>query len=119
MRTWLIAALVVAFMASGAFAHGHYVGKTDPAFGNNCCGGSDCAPVSYEAVSDVSGGYSVVLTLAQALAVNPRASSGIDAKVPHARVQPSWDSDFHVCIFPNDRTSPRGGVICLFVPMTM
>lgn len=113
-----VAILLALAWAGGAFAHAQYSGKTDPAYNNNCCGSSDCATAPFGTVSETDGGFRVVMTLTQALAVNPLAADGVNAIVPFGRVQPSWDSDYHVCIFPKDRSAPRGGVICFFAPLT-
>jgi hypothetical protein len=119
MRTLaLIATAILLLSAIAALAHGDYIGKTDPAYNNNCCGGSDCATAPTATVSEGEGGFHVVMTLDEARTVNPLAMLPIAAVVPWGRVQPSWDGDFHICIFPKDRSAPRGGVICFWAPLT-
>lgn len=119
MKAWLIAAatLTAVFLAGDTKAHGPYVGKTDPAFNNNCCGGHDCAMIPSEWVREIQDGFHLLMTVDQAKTVNPSAVMPVAALVPYARVQPSWDGNYHGCIFPKDRSQPRGGVICFWVPM--
>lgn len=119
MKAWCFAAAaaVSVILSSSALAHGPSVGKTDPAFNNNCCGGHDCAIVPTDWVREVQSGFHLVMTLDQAKTVNPSAVLPVSALVPYIRVQPSWDGDYRACIFPKDRSNPRGGVICFWVPM--
>jgi hypothetical protein len=118
MRTIaLIATAILLLSAVAALAHENYSKLTDPVYSNGCCGGSDCAPLPTDWVREVPGGYRLDLSLEQAMRINPNAKSGIGATVPYARVIPSFDADFHLCIFGADRQSPRNGVLCLIVPV--
>jgi hypothetical protein len=121
-RAMVASILGAAFLAHArrATAHEWFTKRNDPAYNTGCCGGSDCRPIPIDWVREKQGGYQVTMTLEQARTVNPSAMAPVDAFVPYARVQPSEDKEgrFAVCIFANDRSAPRGGVICFFAPAT-
>jgi hypothetical protein len=117
MRFGAALALVITCAVGSAQAHGPYAGKVDPAYNNNCCGGSDCATIPSAWIKEIQDGFNLRMSVDQAKTINPLAMLPVDAVIPHGRVQPSWDSDYHGCIFPKDRSQPRGGVICFWVPM--
>lgn len=117
----IVAALVLAITAilpAPAHAHSWYSKKTDPVWGNSCCGGSDCAtwairPGSLSAEDD---GYRVRLTLEESRKINPYSTHPIDALVTWDRVQPSEDGNWHLCVMTTHRDNNRGGIYCLFAP---
>ena len=113
---FVILVLICAAAAIKAHSHEHYSASKNPVSGENCCGGSDCAPANDAWISMESGGYHVILTTAQVAAVNPRSTLPVDTIVPYNDVLPSFDGRFHLCIYETARQSPRNGVICLFVP---
>ena len=114
-RLSAVVAFVGLCLAGSASAHGPFAGKVDPAYNSNCCGGSDCATIPADWVDEVEYGFRISMSVDQAKTINPLAALPVEAVVPHLRVQ--WDSDYHGCIFPKDRSQPRGGVICFWVPM--
>ena len=122
----LIIAYIVISSAviKSAQAHSWYSGRNDPVFNSGCCGGSDCAPVDSEWVSEVPEGFRLVMSVEQAKTVNPAATQPVDAIIPWSRVQSPphahvGDSQYYACIYPNDRKGPRFGVICFFATPTM
>jgi hypothetical protein len=111
--------IVVFFMSSMAHAHDWYSKKVDPEWGNSCCGGSDCnqfAAIPGESIIAEDDGYRIILTHEQAQKINPYTTSGINALVEWARVQPSEDGNWHICIMTTHRDNRRGGIYCLFAP---
>lgn len=115
----LLLAAVVTALPSPAHSHEWYAHRSDPAFNNGCCGGSDCREFDGALIDAEEGGYRIRLTVAQAQEVNPNTQLPIDALVPWRRIQDSEDGNFHLCIFLSDRSWPRQGVICLFAPPSM
>jgi hypothetical protein len=117
--TSLIAAAMLLLLpaSSRVNAHSWYGGAKDPVSGYQCCGGSDCAAIPASWVRYERDGFRLTLTIGQARAVNPHATKPIDAFIAPARVQPSPDMNFHVCLYAADRREPNSGVICFFAPM--
>jgi hypothetical protein len=118
VRPLWIAAGIVALSTIPALAHSWYSQKQDPVYGNGCCGGYDCAelilaPHNYKVEEK---GVRIILSLEEAKKINPQTHWPVDALVTWERVQPSEDGNWHACLFTHDRTAPRGGVICLFMP---
>lgn len=72
----------------------------------------DCGKLTVTAsnFSAEEGGYRVVLTLPEALRINPRAIGPIDVFIPFERVQESGDGNFHICF------GPTGTLYCFFMP---
>lgn len=103
--TLLLAAEMAALLllASIALAHGHYTDLKDPVTNADCCGDSDCnvLDVVPGVLETNEIGYVVTLTGEQARAINPARTYPVTFTVPWARVQPSWDGKFHVCIAPD------------------
>lgn len=105
-----------------ARAHDWYSSTADPVYQSGCCGGHDCAPVDPAWISEVSEGYRITMTVEQAMTVNPNAKAPVDAIVPWSRVQSPpkpVKEQFFACIYEQDRTAPRHGVICFFATPTM
>ena len=76
------AALALLCLASGsAEAHSWYSEKTDPVYGNPCCGGTDCGMlvVGPQVLSAVPGGYHIRLTVEETASVG---SYGFEAGEP-------------------------------------
>lgn len=117
--TAVAAAVLAAFLcAVPSRAHDWYSEKRDPVHRWGCCGGHDCATWKLRpgSISAEPTGYRVTLTLAEARAINPSATAGIDAIVVWPRVQASEDGNWHLCLMPYSRTPESGGVFCLFAP---
>lgn len=115
----LIALAVFLLLAGPAHSHAWYAQKQDPVYLNGCCGGYDCHELDGGLVEAEAEGYRIRLTLQQAQQINEYTIEPIDALVTWARVQPSMDGNWHLCIFTVDRTEPRNGVLCLFAPPSM
>lgn len=93
-----------------AGAHDIFLGTHDPETGHGCCNGDaqpsaaqDCARVPKAlldsgVITEVQGGYRVVLTIEQARLFNPYARAAIDQMVPWKRVQGGLDQGFALCI---------------------
>jgi hypothetical protein len=118
MRRAVTAALLI---ATSTVAHGHswYQEKRDPLYpSHTCCGGTDCAPLKIEpgVLSAEEDGYRIRLTLEQSRRIHPQSQAPIDALIEWARVQPSEDGNYHLCIMQTSRNNPRHGVYCFFVP---
>jgi hypothetical protein len=118
MKRALLTAVVLGVMASSAFAHSWYSGKTDPVYGQSCCGGTDCAqwkilPGELSAEED---GIRVRLSHERTKLINPYSQAPIDALVKWDRVQPSEDGNWHLCLMTSFRAGERGGIYCLFMP---
>jgi hypothetical protein len=119
-----IALLVLTFFAFSdpANAHGWYSEKTDPVTHRGCCGGTECGmwAVQPGAITAEETGYRVRLTTEQARLVRKDTTAPIDALVIYARVQPSEDGNWHLCITKERRDlgfdSAPEGVYCLFEP---
>lgn len=125
MRWFGLAALVAAFVfvVPVAFAHQWYSQKRDPIFGHmtSCCGGSDCAPLDARFIdfSDPRG-IRVTLTPEQARAINYNRRTGFDEFIDYARLQPSEDNQWHICLMGDTVSSdPRNGYYCIFEPRGM
>jgi hypothetical protein len=124
LRIVLLAALMVAFFMSGrAWAHSWYSDKADPVTHRGCCGDYDCSMWAIEpgALTAEADGYRVRLTDEQARRISPTTQGGpIDTLVIWARVQPSEDGNWHLCITQNRRdagyAAAPGGIYCLFAP---
>lgn len=117
----VLAALTLVALASPAVAHSWYSQTVDPKWGGSCCGGADCAEVPPEwwtkgYIGTNDDGYWLNIPASEAQRINPATLNPINAVVPWNRAQPSRDGNFHMCAFQNDRSGPRGGVICFFVP---
>jgi hypothetical protein len=113
-----ISLAVLCLSAAVANAHSWYSGKTDPVYGQSCCGGSDCAqwkilPGELSAEED---GIRVRLSHERTRLINPYSQSPIDALVKWDRVQPSEDGNWHLCLMTSFRAGERGGIYCLFMP---
>lgn len=114
-----LAALAASFaIAPQAHAHSWYSEKSDPVFGNPCCGGTDCGllTVSRNVLSAEQRGYRIRLSLEQTRKINPFSAAPIDALVPWDRIQQSEDGNYHICLMTYHRDKMRGGVYCLFAP---
>lgn len=109
---------LLACLAVEAAGHEWYTGQRDPVQNVGCCGGSDCAEIPAEAVEEQRHGYRITLTADEAAKVHPYTKLPINALVPRARIIPSRDGNFHLCIHVSDRQFPHQGVRCLFVPST-
>lgn len=116
-----LAAAALIATAVPAHAHGWYVQRSDPVFGNGCCGGNDCDEFKFNGalIEAQADGYRIRLTVKQSQEVNILSSQPVDALVPWSRVQESEDGKWHLCIFNTDRDPPRNGVICFFAPPSM
>jgi hypothetical protein len=105
-------------LASPAMAHSWYSKKQDPIWRNACCGGSDCSEIDGQNISGDVDGYRIILSLEEARKINKNAQKAIDTVVEWARVQPSEDSKYHICVMSDfsdfDR---RHGVYCFFAPL--
>lgn len=115
----VVTALVAVFLcAAPAVSHEWYSKRVDPVTGGRCCGGSDCAQLVIEpgVLSSEADGYRIRLTLAQALRLNPHRLSPVDTLIPWARIQPSEDGNFHMCIPPNTNPAMRSDIYCFFAP---
>lgn len=127
-RLLKLAALVAAFFFVAPFvaalAHDPYSGRTDPVYGNGCCGGADCAilevkPGMLEGELD---GYRIRLTLEEARKINPYRVQPVDTLIVWDRIQPSWDGNYHLCLRSRDALDmfggpdPRGAAYCFFAP---
>lgn len=116
MRALLLIALAIV-LAAPAAAHSWYSQKRDPVTDKPCCGGEDCAPLVI--VPGVLGaeaaGYRVRLTLEEAQRINPKRTEPLDILIPWARVQPSEDGNFHLCI-PSANYRTTGDFYCFFAP---
>jgi hypothetical protein len=107
------------FLAKPSEAHSWYKDKYDPVWNNNCCGGEDCNEISGKFISADVEGYRINLTLEEARKINPHATRGLNnALVKWARVQPSEDSKYHICLMPNYyEHDNRDGIFCFFAPL--
>jgi hypothetical protein len=117
IRGGVIVALVLAF-AGSASAHEWYSKRSDPVHKWSCCGGNDCnvfkiRPGNVMAEMD---GLRIVLSLSQAMEINPHAMEGINALVPWNRIQASETNDWGICIATSTRIKPSYGIYCLFEP---
>jgi hypothetical protein len=88
-------ALALTLLATPALAHGWYSKKTDPVYGDGCCGNNDCEmwaiqPGELEAVEH---GFRVRLSHERTMQFNPGSRAAIDALVIWERVQPSEDGN--------------------------
>lgn len=110
-------------LASPAKSHDLYVGTTDPVTKGVCCttsehaGYGDCDKLDLEpgVLTGEVGGYRLRLTVEQAQRINPLRRTPVDTFIPDARVQPSMDGNYHVCI-PATYTPGRGDFFCFFQP---
>jgi hypothetical protein len=104
-----------------AHAHGWYAEKSDPVYGNPCCGGTDCGMlvIAREVLTAEPGGYRIRLTLEETRRINPYSAAPIDALVTWNRIQPSEDGNYHICLMSFHRDNERGGIYCLFAPPDM
>jgi hypothetical protein len=120
MRSFLIAAVLCLVAAETALAHSWYTKRRDPIFNaTTCCGGTDCAPLPSHAMQFTPDGLRVVLTLAEAKAINPARSEPFDAMIPFDRIQVSEDGRPHICLMTKDRAEigdKRQGFYCIFLP---
>ena len=101
-RTTLTAIIIFLAAVCHANAHDLYVGTYDPITKGICCTTSEHA------------GYGD-LTVEQARRINPLRQVPVDTFIPDARVQPSMDGNYHVCI-PATSVPNRGDFFCFFVP---
>lgn len=119
MAVALMLAAMAMLAAVPAHSHEWYARRSDPVYNNGCCGGNDCRELNGARIEAEADGYRIRLTLLQARTINSYAASPINALVTWARIQPSEDGNYHLCIFSVDREPPRNGVICLFAPPSM
>lgn len=114
----LVIIIALVLLMAGAYmqanAHEWYTGKKDPLTNNSCCGGSDCAAIPTQWITDVPGGVRVQMTLEQAQQVNPNAVFPVDAFVAEERIQRSPDLEWHACVYQSNRGAPGYGIICLW-----
>lgn len=114
------ALIALVLLATPAMAHEWYSQRRDPVFSaNTCCGGTDCAPLPAHAMQNTPDGLRVVLTLAEAKAINPARSEPFDALIPFDRIQVSEDGRPHICLMASDRAQfgdKRQGFFCIFLP---
>jgi hypothetical protein len=112
------ALILLMLLATPAMAHSWYSGAQDPVTHGTCCGGSDCGQfvIKPGRLFATAEGYRIVLTLEETRAINRSSTAPIDAVVTWARVQPSQDGNWHICLKYSDRTPPTSGIYCLFVP---
>lgn len=118
MMRFLIAFLWLCSLSSAAVAHEWYSKRMDPVTLAPCCGGKDCAPLvikpgMLEAEED---GYRIRLTEEQAKKINPQRYGSVDVLVEWARIQPSEDGNFHICIPPYHQPQMRADLYCFFAP---
>lgn len=123
----IFAALLIIFaMAPKANAHDWYTHRTDPVFGNRCCGGTDCKPVPVDAawITLTPDGLLVHMSLEQTRLVNKSSIGAINELVPWARVQEANIDDhdnlslYHVCITSyamDDRLRDGTRLYCIFM----
>jgi hypothetical protein len=118
IKTFGTALLISLLMLQPVAAHEWYSEKHDPVTGGLCCGGSDCrqlviVPGVMTAEAD---GYRIRLTSDQARKINPYRIEAVDTLVPWARVQPSEDGNFHICIPPTRNLMMKSDFYCFFAP---
>ena len=115
-----LAALVLAMTIGFAEAHSWYGQRRDPIFNTTtCCGGTDCAPLPSHAMKFTPDGLRVVLTLAEAKAINPSREEPFDEFIPFDRIQVSEDGRPHICLMQKNRANEgdrRQGFFCIFLP---
>ena len=103
-----------------ASAHSWYSHRTDPIFNStSCCGGTDCAPLPEHTMQLTPDGLRVVLTLAEAKAINPNRVEAFDELIPFDRIQVSEDGRPHICLMSRNRAESgdrRQGFYCIFLP---
>lgn len=113
-------ALIGLGAVSPAEAHSWYSQRRDPIFNmTTCCGGTDCAPLPSHAMQFTPDGLRVVLTLAEAQAINPARVEPFDELIPFDRIQVSEDGRPHICLMSNNRAQygdQRQGFYCIFLP---
>ena len=115
--------ITVLALVCPANAHDIYVGTTDPVTHGICCttsehdGYGDCGQLRIEPgmLTPEVGGYRLRLTIEQARRVNPLRTVPVDTFVPDARIQPSMDGNFHLCL-PAFTAPNRGDFFCFFQP---
>jgi hypothetical protein len=62
-------------------------------------------------------GLRVVLTVAEAQAINPYRRFGFDKLIPFDRIQVSEDGRAHICLMVHElENDPREGFYCIFLP---
>lgn len=112
-----ILALFLVLLTSYAFAHSWYSEKRDPVTHHGCCGGTDCATLLIEpgVLTPESDGYRIRLTVEQARRINPARLEPVDAFIPRARIQPSENGNFHLCL-PRFNGVTMGDFYCFFEP---
>jgi hypothetical protein len=105
LRFAVLAALVAAFVFLAPLVHAHepYSELKDPVTQQDCCGDQDCNILKIEpgVLTAVDDGYLITLTGQQASSINPKRTYPVSFVVPWARVQPSWDGNYRVCIAPD------------------
>lgn len=122
-RTLWTAIIIFLAAACPANAHDLYVGTTDPVTKGICCttsehaGYGDCDKLDIEpgVLTGEVGGYRLRLTVEQARRINPLRQIPVDTFIPDARVQPSMDGNYHVCI-PASSVPNRADFFCFFQP---
>lgn len=67
-------------------------------------------------ISATADGIRVQLSLERTRTINPYSTEPLDGLVEWARVQPSEDGNWHICISATTRAYPFNGVFCLFAP---
>lgn len=117
----VVAALILVFLGvtAVAHAHDHYTGLTDPVTNARCCGGHDCTILKIESgVLDAEeGGYRIRLTAEQANKINRFRYVPLDTLISWDRIQPSWDSNFHICIpTTGEHLPPEKQAYCFWAP---
>lgn len=124
-------------LVSTAAAHEPYTGSTDPLYRRDgtqwidmpadplayqgCCTGSDCNAVPGEIVSKgfertADGGWHVEMSLQDTQRINTQSKHALNAYIDPHRVMPSFDGQFHICIWETIRNAPSQGVICFWAP---
>lgn len=115
-----LACIVLAMTIGFADAHSWYSQRRDPIFNaTTCCGGTDCAPLPSHAMQFTPDGLRVVLTLAEAKAINPARVEAFDELIPFDRIQVSEDGRPHICLMARnsaDFGDRRQGFYCIFLP---
>lgn len=106
-----------------ANAHEHYEKRNDPVTGGWCCTTNtednygDCAVLNVEpgVITGEVGGLRLRLTVEQAQRINPLRRAPVDTFIPDARIQASWDGNWHACI-PSSPIPGRADIFCFFMP---
>ena len=125
LKTLLLVMIGITVLAavSPAKAHEEYTKRYDPVTKGWCCttkdadGYGDCDTLTIEpgVITGEVGGIRLRMTVQQAQRINSMRTKPVDTFIPDARIQPSWDGNWHLCL-PAYPMPTRDDVFCFFMP---